>query len=391
MKVMAYPAFNPREQNPYTRLLYRNMAAEVTDFLYRRSLTSRCDILHLHWPEWELNAYSSAVEAAARLKLKLLAIDLLRARGTRVVWTAHNLKAHDGLHPRLEKWFWSAFISRVDGYIALTQSGRTAARERFPRLERVPSFVIPHGHYRDEYPVSSGDDARTQLGIRTSAKVLLFFGQVREYKNVLGLIRAFRGTHEDTVLCIAGRPSSENLAAEVRRETSADPRILLHLYDVPKERVQLFFRAADLVVLPYRDILNSGTALLSLSFNRPVLVPDRGAMGELRSSIGPAWVRNYSGDISAAELEEGLAWAANCARPLEVRLDHLEWPRLAEQTLHAYEVIRLERPRAHKVVASAQLRRHQPSGVAELLPTPGTPTQTFQSDDRHEQILNTHS
>ena len=74
MKVVAYPAFNPREQNPYTRLLYRNMAAEVADFSYRRSLTTRYDILHLHWPEWELNAYSSAIEAAARLRMKLFSV-----------------------------------------------------------------------------------------------------------------------------------------------------------------------------------------------------------------------------------------------------------------------------------------------------------------------------
>ena len=101
MKVMAYPAFSASQQNPYTRLLYKHMAAQVVDFSFRRLLATRYDILHLHWPEWELNAYSSATEAAARLRMKLLAIDFLRGRGTRVVWTAHNLKAHDGLHPKL--------------------------------------------------------------------------------------------------------------------------------------------------------------------------------------------------------------------------------------------------------------------------------------------------
>jgi glycosyltransferase involved in cell wall biosynthesis len=384
MKVVAYPAFNPREQNPYTRLLYRNMAAEVADFSYRRSLTTRYDILHLHWPEWELNAYSSAIEAAARLRMKLLAIDFLRARGARVVWTAHNLSAHDGLHPRLEKWFWSAFISRVDAYIALTQSGRAAAQKRFPRLERIPSFVIPHGHYRDEYRVNSNDDARKQLGIRCRAKVMLFFGQVREYKNVPALIRAFRGTQKDEVLCIAGRPSSENLAAEVRREACGDPRVLLHLYEVPKDRVQLFFRAADLVVLPYRDILNSGAALLALSFNRPVLVPNQGAMGELQTSAGAEWVRTYSGDIDAAQLEDGLAWAATPARPRELCLDHLEWPRLAEQTLHAYEEIRSERVRLRAFDASSHGQTLQVLAAPELPPVMGRAARVDQSQHEHE-------
>jgi glycosyltransferase involved in cell wall biosynthesis len=301
-----------------------------------------------------------------------------------VVWTAHNLKAHDGLHPKLEKWFWSAFISRVDAYIALTQSGRAAARERFPSLERIPSFVIPHGHYRDEYPVNSNDDARKQLGIRSRAKVLLFFGQVREYKNVPALIRAFRDTQKDEVLCIAGRPSSENLAAEVRREACGDPRVLLHLYEVPQDRVQLFFRAADFVVLPYRDILNSGAALLALSFNRPVLVPNQGAMGELQSSAGAEWVRIYSGDIDAAQLVDGLAWAVASERPREVRLDHLEWPRLAEQTLHAYEEIRSPRARPREVVASSQGRTLQVLAAPDVPPVLGRAARVDQSQHEHE-------
>jgi beta-1,4-mannosyltransferase len=339
MKIIAYPAFSARERNPYTRLLYRNMSAEVSDFSYRRLMTSRCDILHLHWPEWELNAFSNPTEAAARLRFKLLAIDCLKARGAKVFWTVHNLKAHDGLHPRLEKWFWAAFIKRIDAFIALTQSGRAAAIEHFPSLERVPGYVIPHGHYRDEYPNDSAADAREQLGISRHATVLLFFGQIREYKNVPELIRAFRESHGNTVLCVAGKPNSDGLTTEVRREAALDPRVLLHLHDVPNERVPIYFRAAELIVLPYRDILNSGTALLSLSFNRPVLVPDRGAMRELREKVGRKWVRTFVGEVNARELEQALTWVTQISRPSEPYLGDLEWPRLAEQTLHAYQEV----------------------------------------------------
>jgi beta-1,4-mannosyltransferase len=337
MKIIASPAFHPREQNPYTRLLYKNMNAQVSDFSYRRSITTDCDIVHLHWPEWELNAFGNSIEAATWLRLKLVAIDILRVRGAKVVWTVHNLRAHEGRHPRLEKWFWSAFIRRVDAYITLAESGRVAAIDRFPGLASIPGYVIPHGHYRDEYPNSSTDDARKQLGISASTKVLLFFGQLREYKNVPALIRAFREAPGDIALCIAGRPSSEALTTQIKREAALDSRVFLHLYEVPKERVQIFFRAADLVVLPYRDILNSGAALLSLSFNRPVLVPNRGAMDELRSRTGPEWVRTYSREIDASALQEALTWATGISRPSEADLGDLQWPKLAAQTLQAYE------------------------------------------------------
>jgi glycosyltransferase involved in cell wall biosynthesis len=148
--------------------------------------------------------------------------------------------------------------------------------------------------------------------------------------------------------------------------------------------VQLFFRAADFVVLPYRDILNSGAALLALSFNRPVLVPNQGAMGELQSSAGAEWVRIYSGDIDAAQLVDGLAWAVASERPREVRLDHLEWPRLAEQTLHAYEEIRSPRARPREVVASSQGRTLQVLAAPDVPPVLGRAARVDQSQHEHE-------
>ena len=243
-------------------------------------------------------------------------MDALRVRGTKIIWTVHNLKAHEGQHPRLEQWFWPAFTKRLDGYIALTSSGQTVARERFANLDRLKGFVIPHGHYRGEYPLDAGIDARRELGIAPQARVFLFFGQIREHKNVPGLIRAFRKiVGRDAILCIAGRPTPASVAEELQREAAGDPRIQLHLENIPKERVQFFFRAADLVVLPYRDILNSGTALLALSFSRPILVPSRGAMGELQASVGPEWVRTFQSELDTEELENALKWATGAARP----------------------------------------------------------------------------
>ncbi|MGA3091059.1 MAG: glycosyltransferase [Terriglobales bacterium] len=339
IKVLAQPAFNTRAENPYTWLLYNAMAAEVTDFSYRRSLDARYDIFHIHWPELELNAIPGVAEAAARLKLKLTLMDALRARGTRIVWTVHNLKAHEGLHPRLEQWFWPAFTRRLDGFIALTSSGQTAATERFVNLEHVPGYVIPHGHYRGEYPVNTEADARQELNLAEDAKVFLFFGQIREYKNVPGLIRAFRKLADaDAILCIAGRPKPEGVGEQLRREAAGDPRIRLHLENIPKDRVQFFFRAANLVVLPYRDILNSGTAILALSFSRPILVPCRGAMGELKASVGPEWVSTFPAELDADKLERALAWSLE-PRAQEAKLENLEWPQIADWTLEAYAQI----------------------------------------------------
>ena len=73
----------------------------------------------------------------------------------------------------------------------------------------------------------------------------------------------------------------------------------LHLRSVPVEDVQAHFAAADLVVLPYRKTLNSAVALLALSFDRPVLVPNAGSMAELQREVGAEWVLIYEGSEGA--------------------------------------------------------------------------------------------
>jgi glycosyltransferase involved in cell wall biosynthesis len=111
--------------------------------------------------------------------------------------------------------------------------------------------------------------------------------------------------------------------------------VRLALEHVPDDDIQRYLRAADLVVLPFRDITNSGSALLALSFDRPVLVPALGAMGELQALAGADWVRTYDEDLTPDLLARALDWAVR-RPPGAPRLDALEWPEIARQTLSVY-------------------------------------------------------
>jgi len=95
--------------------------------------------------------------------------------------------------------------------------------------------------------------------------------------------------------------------------------------------------AADLVVLPYDDILHSGSALLSLSFNRPILVPERGAMTELRANVGEEWVYTYTGTLTAGDVEATLRAVRREVRAAQAPLDHLDWDGLGGQTVALYD------------------------------------------------------
>lgn len=348
MRVMALPAFCNRALNPYNALLYSavtRLGTAVVEVSPRTVLWPRHDVVHIHWPEYLFDA-PSLIRALTKSIATVSILSALRLCGVSIVWTIHNVHGHEQWHPRLAAKMWRWFIRRVDGYIALTPAGRTAALEHYPDLRDRPGFVIPHGHYRGEYP----DDvsrwaARAELGLPPNAPVVAFFGAIKPYKNVAALIAGFRRVSDgDWRLLIAGNPKTGALAAEITRAARGDERVKLDLGFVPRERVQFYLRAADLIVFPYRDILNSGSALLALSFDCPILVPERGTMAELRDTVGAEWVRTYGGDLEPETLKGAMAWARTAPRDPEKLLRQLDWDTIGQQTVLAYESVRARRP-----------------------------------------------
>src|SRR2546427_2236640 len=302
MQILAWPAYrNP--DNPYNWLLYRHvqeLGVQVDEFSTGRLLTGTHSLLHIHWPDRFLND-RNVLRALAKAQIYLWLLHIARRRGMKIVWTVHNLAAHEGLYPRIEARFWSRFIRCVDGYICLTERGLQMTGERFPLLRDRMGVVAPIGTYRGVYPDRVNTlQARAALSIPADARVILFFGLIRPYKGVPRLIRAFRALNDqDAILVIAGHVGTEALATEIRREADGDRRVQLHLEYVPDERVQLFFRSADLVVLPFVEVLNSSSAMLSLAFDKPLLIPRRATLHELQAAAGKRWVRLYSGDLDA--------------------------------------------------------------------------------------------
>lgn len=343
--MLAWPGLGARAKNPYTWLLYTHLAelgVRVDDFTPARALTGRYDVLHVHWPDKALNARGlTGRMAGAAAALALL--DVARARGARVVWTAHNAHPHESRHRRLEAWFWNAVLRRVDAVVHPSLAGKAATEAAFPGIRTRPCGIVPLGHFRGSYPdIITREAARASFGLSNTARVASFLGLIRPYKNVPHLIRTARALPEGTRECallVAGVPLDRAIADEVRSAAAGDRRVRLTLEHVPDGDVQRYLRAADLVVLPFRDITNSASALLALSFDRPVLVPGLGAMGELQSVVGREWVRTYEGELTADELDHALEWAAGRTEG-RAPLDALGWPEIARQTLEVYRQAR---------------------------------------------------
>ncbi len=343
LRLSAWPGLGIGRDNPYTKLLYeavQSLGVEVEDFSPWKALWRRYDIFHAHWPEYYL-VHPNPLKAVVGTLGVLSCLCWMRLRGTRVVWTVHNLRSHNFPRPRLERLYWRVFPRMVDGFLALTPAGLDQARAQFPHLRNLPGFVVPLGNYLNAYPNDiTKQEARSRLEIEPNQPVLLFLGIIAKYKNVPALAAAFRGLPDpDARLVIAGRFNSDEEEAATREAADGDARVRIYSGYVDAKDLQVYLNAADLVVLPFREILNSASALLALAFHRPVLVPALGAMPELQTTFGPAWVRLYEGEISPEVLLTALQWSREPDKPQLTHAASLEWAEIGRKTVAAYRAL----------------------------------------------------
>jgi beta-1,4-mannosyltransferase len=130
-------------------------------------------------------------------------------------------------------------------------------------------------------------------------------------------------------LRLAGRATDPGIAAAVRAAVEADARVTARLDHLPDGDLVDEVERAQLVVLPYRDLHNSGALLLALSLDRPVLVPRNAVTDALAAEVGDAWVRRYEGDLAADHLAGALAATAAPAGAPD--LAARDWPGIGRQ------------------------------------------------------------
>jgi GT2 family glycosyltransferase len=355
LRIEAEPAFRTKHANPYNARLYSAMpanAAEVRDLSYTRLLWRRTDIVHLHWPDLTFLSGPRRWRQIARLILFFSFLRVARLGGTKLVWTVHNIGSHENRStPRIRSWYSRLLLGNVNGILALSTDGIAAARAAYPELRTVPAFVTPHGDYRESYDFSATrSDARRALGV-PEGTVMLSVGQIRSYKNLPHLVEVFArraarvpvgAELEPTateVLAIAGKPADATLRDALTNAAARSDAVMLDLQFLPDDRLATWLRAADVVVLPYTRIQNSGSAILALSADRPVVVPAIGAMTELQQQVGADWVYTFEGDLTAEVLDDVAVWLRDTPRGESPNLAALAWPAIAAQTLAAYRAV----------------------------------------------------
>jgi len=320
--------------NPYIGLFRDGLAAAGAQVEESRALapgqlsgSARPDVVHLHWLEGLnlpqpvrmrgarrlLNARAVyEVRRGVRLARLLRQLLAFQAGGGCVATTVHNLDPHEG-GGLADRWALAALLRR--GQVVHVHDASTAAEieRRFGR--RTGVAVIPHGHYLAAYPNEVGREAaRDRLGLPPDAFVYACLGLLRPYKGLEELLPAFRQLEGEKLrLLVAGRPKSVSYAERLAALAEGDARIRLDPRFVPVDEVQHYLNAADIAVLPYRQITTSGAALLAFSFGLPVIAPAIGAfpnlvapergilyeLGQLPQAMAAAPVRSWTAERAA--------------------------------------------------------------------------------------------
>ena len=258
---------------PLTRIALGNRDADVIqlDWVYGYYITDETGV-------GPLDAALTAVRTITFL-LDLLIVSLLPVS---IVRTVHNKHHHEQKYRRTERivnelLFWIADAVTVKCHAA---AEIIADAYRVPEAETLD--VIPDGNYIPAYENRvSREQARAELSIPEDAFVYLFFGLVREYKGIPELIDAFgRLEAPNAELWIVGNPHTDELERELSAMASETGSVETVFEFVPDGRIQYYMNAADAFVLPYRSILNSGSAYLGLSYGVPIIAPTIGCLPE---------------------------------------------------------------------------------------------------------------
>ena len=245
--------------------------------LIRYSLTANPRIFHILW--------NNKFEMFDRTLLMLY----YKALGKKIILTLHNVNKakRDSKDSFLNRLTLKVQYRLADYIFVHTEQMRSEVIEGFD----VPPDrlgVIPFGINNAVPDTSlSRAEARRRLGIRDGEKTILFFGNIAPYKGLeylTGAFQQFFSDRSDLRLIIAGWPKNcERYWRPIRDAIEQDVqggRIILKAEYIPDEETEIYFKAADVLALPYRYIYQSGVLFLGYSFGLPVLAADVGALKE---------------------------------------------------------------------------------------------------------------
>jgi glycosyltransferase involved in cell wall biosynthesis len=301
------------------RRLTTKLAEHIPDMLRYRRHARAADVIHWQW-------------------LTVQPVDaFLLPGGVPRVLTAHDILPREPRPGQLAAT--RRLLRKMDAVVVHSQHGAERLRDEVG-LDPERVHVIPHGAFDYLTRVPEARPLPPELA-DVEGPVVLFFGLLRPYKGVELLLEAFQNI-DGAELWIVGMPRMpieplRELAASVRGTVRFVPRF------VDDAEIPALFRRADLVVLPYREIDQSGVLYTALAFGKPIVLTAVGGFAEVAAQGAARAVRPGAPvelaaaiqgllDDDAARAQLAQAAAAAAAGPYS-------WDSIAERTLALYRAL----------------------------------------------------
>jgi len=218
-----------------------------------------------------------------------------------------------------------------------------------PNLEEY-IHIIPHGNYTPFITIQkSKNNSREKLLLPKDKTILLFFGMIKKIKGLdvlLNSLKAIVEKNPDVVLLIAGKvwENDFEIYQNIIDDNNLSDNCILHTRFIPHEDVEHYYCAADMVVLPYKKIYQSGVLMMTLSYERAALVSDLPPLKEVITD-------NENGFLFKSEDSESLSNRLNeilANREIleKVRVNgtklittKYDWHEIGRQTKRAYQTL----------------------------------------------------
>ncbi|MGH8426812.1 MAG: glycosyltransferase family 4 protein [Gammaproteobacteria bacterium] len=278
---------------------------------------------------------------------ELVNVAAARLLGRRVVITAHDVESFVG---SLESPWMRRLVYRLaHGVIAHNGVSKHELLQHVGVEERKIR-QIRHGNFLGVVPdLPDAELARDRCGVPRNARVILYFGQIKEVKGVDILLRAMPGVvaqFPDAVLLLAGKTWKTDFSyyQGLIDELGIAPSCVVHHRFIPPEELPDFFASADVIALPYRRIYQSGVILLSMSYGKAVVASDLPGFTEVLEDGVSGYVFKRENSDSLCEqlclaladrnVRENMGTAA-----LKRVVDHYDWDHSGRDTARLYEEI----------------------------------------------------
>ena len=309
--------------------------------LVRYAASAKPRVFHILW--------NSKVRFIDRALLMLY----YRALGKKTVLTAHNVNqgrrdSNDSLFNRITL---RIQYRLVDHIFVHTQKMKEELIQQFGVSYR--SVTVIRHPINNAFPDTALTplEAKRRLGITGHEKTILFFGRIKPYKGVEHLLAACQQlmvndpTHR---LIIAGEVQRgdekyfDGLRSALIPELDRG-QIILRTQFIPDEDIELYLKCADVLVLPYNEIFQSGVLFLAYSFGLPVIATD---VGSFREEIVEGRTGYLCRPANPADMAEAIKtyFASDLYHDLDSRRQeikdyayvHHSWDAVAELTQSVY-------------------------------------------------------